>query len=255
MPPARNALDITLQGGTVAFGGSVENTFTIDFSSNTADTLVLGDAPDFHGAITGFGPGDVVDFAGISDVALAGYTDNGNNTCTLDFSSSSWTTDTLLTFEGDSSLYSADNFVLSSDNNGGTQITEAPVIVADNLQVSGDSASSTMSGLSILEPFAANDQLTFTGVADNGTLAFAQSGDLSGATGSGTDTLSATAILADINSALTDGHGVTYTPDSPTQASDHVALTINDGHGGIDSLSFIFNVTDSATRRRRHADR
>ena len=241
-----SALDVALYGGSVNFGGGVESTFTIDFSLAVGDTLVLGDAPDFHGAITGFGPGDIVDFAGVSDVALVGYTDNGNNTCTLDFSSSSWTTgDALLTFDGDGSLYSTDNFFLSSDGNGGTQLTEAPVIVADNLQVSGSSASSTMSGLSILEPFAASDQLTLTGVAENGTLAFAQPGDLSGATGSGTNTLSATATLAEINAALTGGHGVTYAPISTSQASDHVALTIDDGHGGSDSLSFIFNVTDT----------
>ena len=65
-----NSIHLALEGGTATFGGSVESTFTFDFSSNTADTLALGDAPDFHGTIAGFGSGDAIDLASLTGVSI-----------------------------------------------------------------------------------------------------------------------------------------------------------------------------------------
>ena len=78
-----NSIHLALEGGTATFDGSVESTFTFDFSPNTADTLALGDVPDFQGTIAGFGSGDAIDLASLTgvsiDVALGGYDDNGGS--------------------------------------------------------------------------------------------------------------------------------------------------------------------------------
>ena len=60
-----NTIHLALEGGTATFDGSVDNTFTFDFSPNTADTLALGNAPEFHGTIAGFGSGDAIDLASL----------------------------------------------------------------------------------------------------------------------------------------------------------------------------------------------
>jgi Ca2+-binding RTX toxin-like protein len=52
-------------------------------------------------------------------------------------------------------------------------------------------------------------------------------------------TLSAHATLSDINAAIS--HGFVYTPNAPVPPTDSVSLKIQDSHGAIDEVNFVFN--------------
>ena len=113
-----NTIDLALQGGTATFDGSVDNTFTFDFSPNTADTLALGDGPDFHGTIAGFGSGDAIDFASLSDVAITGY-DGQRRQRRASILRQRVLATFSLSFVGN---YTANSFVLAGDGTGGTEL-------------------------------------------------------------------------------------------------------------------------------------
>ncbi len=236
-----NALDIALNGGTATFGHSVENTFTFDFSSK-ADTIVLGDAHDFAGTLAGFGSGDVIDLASMTDVSINGYDGNSG---VLHLTSTS-TGDFSLSFVGN---YTANSFVLADDGHGGTDIAlNGPSIFADDAvpqehTPSGDST--TLSGLVIHDFDSSVSSLTITAEAGDGTLSLLSSTNLTtSGTGASGDPLSVTGSLFDINNALADG--VTYTPNSPTPpTNDHISLTVDDG-SGTDTLNVVFNQSGTA---------
>jgi hypothetical protein len=88
-----------------------------------------------------------------------------------------------------------------------------------------------VSGISILEPFGGNDQLTISAVADHGSVT-----ELTG------DALPDSGSVEYINSVLADG--IKYTPNTdPGDPTDKVTLTINDNRHDTDTVNFVFNVS------------
>ena len=160
---------------------------------------------------------------------------------------SSRTGNIFLSFSGDNSFsnfsnYSAANFVLSSDGAGGTDITERPLIDVLNQNVQTDANDITIvQDFSIVAPFAGDDLLTITAYAGHGTLAFVNSALNADAI---TGTISETATVAQINAALADG--IIYTPaDTQTPEIDRVVMTIDDNHGGAETINLIFKAAET----------
>ncbi|HEY2251092.1 MAG TPA: hypothetical protein VGH74_08530, partial [Planctomycetaceae bacterium] len=99
----------------------------------------------------------------------------------------------------------------------------------------------TVQDFSIVAPFAGDDLLTITAQAGHGTLAFVDS-ELN--TGPLNDTISETATIAQINAALADG--IVYTPnDTQTPEIDNVVMTIDDNHGGTETINLIFKAAET----------
>jgi hypothetical protein len=158
--------------------------------------------------------------------------------------------DFSLSFAGDSSStnspnYTLANFAVSPDAHDGMQITEVPAISVDGLQTSSDdSGHTTVTGIAVLEPFAGSDALTLSLVPDTGSLALNDTTDLTTNSGGPSGSVSVTGTLAELDNALS--HGVVYTnPDGDLPDSGMVALTVGDGHGGTDSLNFVFTIADT----------
>lgn len=122
-----------------------------------------------------------------------------------------------------------------------------PTISADSLHTSDISQSSTaVTGISFSDTDAGSNPLTFTMTADHGTLAFAQTESGLTVTSDGTNgTLTADGTLSDINQAFADG--VVHTQEALYTGTNKVALTIDDQHGGTDTLNFIFDETGSSS--------
>ena len=135
--------------GTLAIAGG-----TIELASGTCNyiqfcgpdgALKLDDPDASIGQISGFGPGDSIDLVNTEDVSIIGYTvDTGNNTGVLELSSDHG--NIFLSFSGDNSLsnlsnYSAANFHITDDGNGGADIVETPVIDVLNQDVNTDNIS------------------------------------------------------------------------------------------------------------------
>jgi hypothetical protein len=226
---------LAMDGGTVELASGTCN--TIDFSGACGGNLVLDCAIAGVGQITNFGPDDSIDLATLNDVSIVGYTADSCNTGVLELHSSA-AGDFHLSFTGDSTNYTIDNFVLSCNQSCGTLITEAPAIDVLNQTVNTDSETNvtTVTDFKIVEPFAGNEPLTITAVADHdATLAF---GD-----GPASGTISQTATLDEINTVL--HNGVVYTPGSCTPDIDNVGVTIADNHGNSENLNLMFKVAQT----------
>ncbi len=103
-------------------------------------------------------------------------------------------------------------------------VNDAPAIATGAVAAATDMGATTLSGLTLSDPDAA-DAFTLTATADHGTVV------LSAASGS----------LSDLNTALADG--IVYTPDANPPVTDKVALTVTDQVGAADTVNFIFNVS------------
>ncbi|KAF0189089.1 MAG: hypothetical protein FD165_2835 [Gammaproteobacteria bacterium] len=116
--------------------------------------------------------------------------------------------------------FALDDFTFSMSAN------QAPVISTDNLQLSESNGMTTVRGLSVSDPDAtSNENFTVTAVSEAG--------------GSSVTIPSNSGTLNDINNALDTG--VTYDPGSPEPETDMVTFSVADGHGGSDTVNFIFN--------------
>ncbi len=231
---------LALDGGTIELGSGTCN--SIDFSGCGGGTLVLDCATAPVGQINGFGADDAIDFAGLHDLSIVGYTANGCDTGgVLDLHSTSLG-DFSLSFMGDGTNYSIDNFMLL-DQGCGTVLTEAPAFNVLNQSVDSQAITNitTVYDLAVGEPFAGNQQLTVSASAGDGTLSLLGFDGLTGDSGSSSGEISATGTLADINTALTAG--VLYTPNQNAQPdTDHVNLTVAASGGGGETLNLVFNV-------------
>lgn len=99
----------------------------------------------------------------------------------------------------------------------------------------------TLTGLAVGDvDSGAGDQISFTATAGHGTLSLENPGDDVVVGGSGA-TLTVQGTLADLGAAI--GAGVTYSPDNSQPDTDMVTAIVDDGHGGVDTLNFVFNVT------------
>ena len=230
--------------GTLAIGGG-----TVELVSGTCNyiqfcgpdgTLTLNNAYAAIGQISGFGPGDAIDFANlpVGDLSIVGFTGG-----VLDLHSNSLDGDLYYSFSGDGTAYTAYNFALAYDGDSGTKLTETPYInVFDQQIIPEDNDATLVQDFKIVEPFAADDLLTITATAGHGTLDFANPADVTN-TGGG-NTLSATATLAEINYALADG--IIYTASNPlTPEIDNILMTVDDGHGGSEQLNLIFKAAET----------
>ncbi len=123
----------------------------------------------------------------------------------------------------------------------GAPANQAPVFDASGIAASFGPFSVTASGVTLSDADAGNDMLTGSVTAEYGFVGLA-GGNVINVTGSGTGALSGHGTLADINDALADG--IVYTPNlgSPTEK---VTLAVDDGHGGTNSLTFVFAVTQT----------
>jgi VCBS repeat-containing protein len=139
----------------------------------------------------------------------------------------------LVSEQGDNSLpsgYQTIAVTVSAKN--------TPVIQTDDVEAVSlgdtDSDGTMVTGLSITDVDADNDPLDVTLSAEDGTLTITVDGDDQ----SGSN-LSFEGSLDDINDVL--GDGVIYTPGQDT-TTDKVTMTVDDGHGGSDTVNFIFAV-------------
>ncbi|MBS0533973.1 MAG: VWA domain-containing protein [Proteobacteria bacterium] len=117
--------------------------------------------------------------------------------------------------------------------------TGAPEFNATGLTTaSPDNVHTLVAGLAVADSDAGSDLLTVSFAGQDGTLAF--NGAVNGldVTGSGTHTLTATGTLPAINTAL--GQGVVYTSEVPQPPTSTALATISDGHGGTDTVNFVF---------------
>jgi hypothetical protein len=237
---------LVIDGGAISIDGVDSN--DVQFSTAPSGTLLLGDAADFSGHISGFASvvnsGDLATAPSISlqdfDATSVNYVDNGNHSGVLHLLNGG--TDIALNFYGD---YSAANFSANYDGLNTLVTDTAPVISVVNQSATDNGGSTTVSGLSIADLFdSASDSFTITMAAGHGTLALAQN-DLAGeVSGEGTDTLSATAPLGDINTALS--HGFAYTPNASSPLTDSVSVKIEHGtNGAIDEVNLVFNQAGS----------
>ena len=116
-------------------------------------------------------------------------------------------------------------------------VNDAPVLNGNNVSFAeiGDGSpglpygTTKVLGVSLSDVDAGTDTFTVTGTADHGTVLAAPGGQSLAAGISGS--------FADISSLFNGG--AVYTPDN-TSPTDKVTLTVTDGHGGSDTLNFIF---------------
>jgi VCBS repeat-containing protein len=109
-------------------------------------------------------------------------------------------------------------------------VNDAPVINTDGVFASGDLASGgTLKGLSIGDIDAHSDALAFSASASQGTASPTSLSDM----------------LANLNATLSQG--VAYTPDGSAPAADTITLTVDDNHGGTDTVNVVFNVAGTGT--------
>ena len=219
-----------ISGGTLQFDAASDAavTFTAAPTTGTAavGTLVLGDAADFTGTVTGFSPGDTIDLAHVSSSAIS-------------FSSGAAALD--VNFAGHSIAllgnYTAGDFSLVDDGQHGTNLVfNAPVIETDQFTLTPGVdahgiATTTIGGLSV------SDSTSTTGFTMDATTAGSALGTtVSPASGSGD--------LNGVSAALYSG--ITYDPGSTPPVSDDVSVTVTDGNGASSSVNFVFNLTQAS---------
>ncbi len=113
---------------------------------------------------------------------------------------------------------------------------QAPIISIDNAETSDDEDFTILSGLSVTDGDAGTNDLHVTVTAEHGTLTFVSS--------EGNpieDGISFDGNIAAVSALLTQG--ITYTdPAYQEGLTDKVTLTVDDLHGGADTINFIFHV-------------
>jgi large repetitive protein len=217
--------DVIGGGHALIDGGSMEfvaaSDAIVQFSGQTAGTLVLDDVSHFTGSVTGFVYGDTIDLAGIDPANVS-----VGNSGALEVHYGPGVSD-FFSLAGN---YDPASFTVGSDSNGtGTDIVwnhQAPAIETDQVSLAQNpDGTTTISGLQISDADPAAS-LTLAAATD-----VPASSVTTPSAGSGT--------LAETNTALESG--VTYDPAMAQPGTDKVAVTVTDSFGGTDSVNFIFN--------------
>jgi Ca2+-binding RTX toxin-like protein len=217
--------DVVGGGHALIDGGSMEfvaaSDAIVQFSGQTAGTLVLDDVSHFTGSITGFAYGDTIDLAGIDPANVS-----VGNSGALEVHYGPGFSD-FFSLAGN---YDPASFTIGSDNNGtGTDIVwnrQGPAIETDQVSLAQNpDGTTTISGLHIsdADPTAS---LTLAAATD-----VSASSVTTPSSGSGT--------LAETDTALESG--VTYDPATAQSGTDKIAVIVTDSFGGTDSVNFIFN--------------
>jgi hypothetical protein len=95
--------------------------------NGTNRTLVLDEATNFTGTMSGFSQGDALDLRDFGSSSTLSYTANSDNSgSTLTMTDSTHSTNIAVLGQ-----YMASSFALSSNGDGGTLITNPPAIVAN----------------------------------------------------------------------------------------------------------------------------
>jgi Ca2+-binding RTX toxin-like protein len=149
----------------------------------------------------------------------------------------------------------ADTFtILISDGNGGTfeqtvnvtisPVNDAPVNTLPATFATAEDIPVQLTGLAISDVDAGTGTMTVTLNVGSGVLA-AVSGALVNATGSGTDTLTLTGTLADLNTYLAGASAPTFTPAA--NAHDPVTLTMTTSDNGNTGAGGALGDVDTST--------
>jgi Ca2+-binding RTX toxin-like protein len=218
---------VYIGGGTMEFGAA--SSAPVFFLTNGA--LVLDDTAHFTGTVSGIAQvGDTIDLAGIAPANVALNFNPISGALELHYGPGPTQfipiTGGIVASAGSSS---ASDFILKSDGNTGTDVVfdPGPVIQTNQFGLSQSGNDTTITGLSVSDPFASfSDTFTISAVtagAGSGT-------SVTPSTGSGS--------LAEINSTLAS---VTYNPGSTPPATDKITLAVTDSSDVTDTVSFIFN--------------
>ncbi|MFA6267832.1 MAG: cadherin-like domain-containing protein [Pseudolabrys sp.] len=117
-------------------------------------------------------------------------------------------------------------------------VDEAPTFDTTGLTTVGDEIHTLVTALAVLDGDAGSDPMSFSLSAQDGTLDFNNAGNGLTVGGSGTHTLTGTGTLSIVNTAL--ANGIVYTSDDQQPSVSSALATINDGHGGTDTVNFVF---------------
>ena len=203
-----NASELELGGATsetVSFGGNV-------------GTLKLDSPASFSGAIAGLALGDSIDLAGIQATSAS------VNGSTLTVTAGSQT----LTYQVSGAGLSGNVFAVQNDQHAGTDLvlgTPGPVISGPDTQTVFTGLPAVLGPLTIEDPEAGNGTLTVEVSDSAGTLSDTAAG-AGTVSGSGTNQLTLTGDLADINTML-----VSLTYAAASAGNDSVNVQVTDARG------------------------
>ena len=210
-----------------------------DTASTDEDTAVMGNAID------GSNGGEDIDVDD-DDLTVIGNTDPANGTVTI-------SGDGNFTYTPNPDFNGSDSFTYTiSDGNGGTDtatvnitvnaVNDAPVNTVPGAQVTDDATPLTLNTIQVSDVDADSGTVQSTLTVDFGTLTVAAG---SGATvaGDGSDTVTITGTLAQINAAL---NGLEYDP-SGTSGNATITLTTND-----QGNTFLSRLSQCSQKKQQH---
>ncbi|WP_145662781.1 Ig-like domain-containing protein [Bradyrhizobium stylosanthis] len=235
-----------IYGASLAFNAASDTNVVFDKGiTGTPGTLVLADAADFTGSVTGFVLGDTIDLVGI---APASVSVSGSGGLHVEFGTGSFA---LI------GSYDPTAFLIASDGQGGTNVTwnhNGPVIDTSHLAVNFNSGTYTVTGIHVTDsdpavptapvvtytpgptpPASENVALSLSDIAGAAQTVnfFFQNGTGSTVQGtSGNDVI----FAASGQDVLTGGGGRDQFVFAAPPASTPVQHTITDFAAGIDKL-------------------
>lgn len=121
-----------------------------------------------------------------------------------------------------------------------TPVNDAPEFNATALTTGAQGNSYTLAGLAVTDSDAGANPLTLWLGSSTGAVEFGNFGPDLTVTNNGSHVVGASGTLDAINAALASG--VSYTPESTQPRVEIVTATIEDHHGGTDTLNFVFGV-------------
>jgi hypothetical protein len=205
--------------GTATLGFGAASSADITFAADAAGTLILKDAADFTGTISGFSGNDHIDLTNISypiaSVYNATYSSSTNIT-TLAITDG--TNTDAINLVGNYTINTAWHF--SGDGQDGTLLTNSPVDRGSSFTSSVPDSASADLALTVTAALTIPDQFTFQGDSQSGTLAVGSTSIASGehASAPHTGTLDATASSSSDNQP---------TATATIDASAHTGLASN----------------------------
>ncbi|MBB4369391.1 hypothetical protein GGD63_002179 [Bradyrhizobium sp. cir1] len=131
-----------IYSASLVFNAASDANVTFDTGTSTPGTLVLADAADFTGTVTGFAFGDTIDLVGI---APANVSVSGSGGLHVDFGTGSFAL---------GGSYDPAGFLIASDGQGGTKISwnhQGPVIDTSQLAVSFNGGTYTVNGIQVTD--------------------------------------------------------------------------------------------------------
>ena len=131
-----------IYSASLTFNAASDTNVVFDTGTSTPGTLVLGDAADFTGTVTGFAFGDTIDLVGIAPANVSVSSSGGLH---VEFGTGSFA---LI------GSYDPAAFLIASDGQNGTKITwnhQGPVIDTSHLAVNFNSGTYTVSGIQVTD--------------------------------------------------------------------------------------------------------